>query len=120
DCQVHLVGSVRQQAGEAPQDRCAIALKRSDAVTVIETEDRRIVYQGVVFDATVDEIANAPELLDSAFGYYTYVRIEKQTGEIVIGTDRLGFSPLYYSFDGCTLHFASSISLLKQNLARVT
>jgi hypothetical protein len=113
-------GKVQQRQGAPADQSCTLELEHSEGVTVLETQQRKIVYEGVIFDASDVEIVNRPALLESAFGYYTYVVLEKRTGEIVIGTDRFGFSPLYYSRASENLQFSSSITLLKGVLDRLT
>lgn len=89
---MHIRGRVQHQPSSTAQDRCNVEIECTAAATVIDTADQRIIYEGVIFDATDGEIANAPDLLDSAFGHYTYAILEKHTGNVVIGADRMGFS----------------------------
>ena len=59
----------------------------------------QLVYEGIIFDATRPELLNDTTLLDRAFGYYTYLLFQKESGTVVLGSDRLGFSPVYYAWE---------------------
>lgn len=111
---------MRLQGSVQPGQFGALEIEYSDAVTVLETQQWKIVYEGVIFDVTNEQIASNPSLLNSAFGYYTYVVVDKNNGDIAIGTDRFGFSPLYYSLADAHLRFSSSITLLKTDLKKLT
>jgi hypothetical protein len=111
---------MRLQGSVQPGQFGALEIEYSDAVTVLETQQWKIVYEGVIFDVTNEQIARNPALLNAAFGYYTYVVVDKIGGEIALGTDRFGFSPLYYSLVDEHLRFSSSITLLKGDLKNLT
>lgn len=116
---LHLKGRVSRPRGAA-NERIELDLECSDAVTVVENQQRRLVYEGVIFDVTDEALIERPERLDNAFGYFTYVLVEKRTGEIFVGADRLGFSPVYFSDQGDTFRFSSSITLLKHDISSLT
>jgi hypothetical protein len=102
------------------RDLSFLKLRASDAVTVLEDHRRKLVYEGIIFDAANQELLAAPALLDQAFGYYTYVLYEKDIGTIYLGADRLGYSPLYYGWEGKRFRFSSSLTLLKYEFSSVT
>ncbi len=92
----------------------------SEAVTVLENDRYKIVYEGEIFDFTDPKILGDPSILDRAYGYYTYVSIDKKKREIYIGTDRLGYSALYHASEGDRFLFSSSPTLLKYELSTTT
>lgn len=117
---VHIKGRVHLGRDVPPGRGAGFDLTCTRAATVLETQHRKVVYEGVIFDVSDADIVERPAVLRSAFGYYTYVVLEKETGKVTIGTDRLGFSPLYYSLAAGDFRFSSSIALLKGELPRVT
>jgi len=92
----------------------------SDNVTVIETESVKLIYEGTIFDRTSNELINSQIALDNAYGLYSYIKIEKKEQEIIIGTDKMGFSPVYYSLQDDSLFFSTSLTLLKYKLKKVS
>jgi len=88
----------------------------SNNVTIIEKESVKLAYEGTIFDRTPDELIGSQTALDNAYGLYSYVKINKNEQEIIIGTDKLGFSPLYYSHQGKSLIFGTSLTLLKYRI----
>jgi hypothetical protein len=97
-----------------------LALWIGPAVTVLENDRTKLVYNGPIFDRTPAELLENPIALDRAYGLYTYVKAAKHGGEVVIGTDFLGYSPLFYSDQGDSFVFGTSLSLLKHRLRRVS
>ena len=95
-------------------------LQCSDSVTILEDNNYKIIYEGVIFDFDNSQILNEPRVLDKAFGYYTYVLFDKNKYDIFVGTDRLGYSALYYAWEGGQFLFSSSPTLLKYALKTVT
>jgi hypothetical protein len=117
---MHLIGTWRCSPRGRPGDFPLVDLRTSDAVTVLENEWRKLVYAGVIFDAGDRELLSDPTLLDKAFGYYTYALFDKRAGTIDIGTDRLGYSPLYFAWERGIFRFSSSSTLLKYELESAT
>jgi hypothetical protein len=120
---MHLIGSWRPPRSVPPHARddfAFIELRCSNVVTVLEDRRRKLVYEGIIFDATNQELLADPAFLDRAFGYYTYVLFEKESRTVYCGTDRLGYSPVYYAGERDTLRFSSSLTLLKYELEKVT
>src|SRR5437899_1998363 len=99
---MHLIGNWRRSSPGTPitvGDFSFIELRTSDAVTVLEDNRHKLVYEGIIFDVTNQQLLDTPTLLDRPFGYYTYVLFEKNTGTVHLGTDWLGFSPVYYAWE---------------------
>jgi len=88
----------------------------SNNVTTIENESVKLVYEGTIFDRTPDELISSQTALDNAYGLYSYVKINKKEQEIIIGTDKLGFSPIYYSIQEGALIFSTSLTLAKYKI----
>lgn len=89
-------------------------------VEKLDNNQATVFYEGTIFNYTSDEILNNKTALEEAFGLYTYIKIIKNSQEIIIGTDKLGFSPLYYSQQNDSLYFSTSLTLLKYYLEKVT
>ena len=120
---MHLMGSWQRSLHFDPtsiRDFSFFKLHNSNAVTVLENDRRRLVYQGIIFDATNCQLLHNPGLLDRAFGFYTYILFEKGTGAIDVGADRLGYSPVYYAWENGIFRFSSSLTLLKYQLSTAT
>ena len=119
---MHLIGNWRPLQGglDTIPGFSFLDLRMSGAVTVLEDHRCKLVYEGIIFDATSQELLNDPTLLDRAFGYYTYLLFQKESGTVVLGADRLGFSPVYYAWEKGTFRFSSSLTLLKYELDTVS
>lgn len=89
-------------------------------LNAIENESAALVYQGRIFDRTDEALLANPAATEDAYGVYTYVRRDRHSGEVHIGTDRLGIGPLYYAQEGETLLFSTSLPLLKEQLKRAS
>ena len=98
----------------------SLALILGHNVTILENESTTLIYEGTIFDRTPDELMKSQSALDAAYGTYSYVRINKSEREVILGTDRLGFSPLYYSLQGKALCFSTSLSLAKYRIGCAT
>jgi len=120
---MHLIGTwnkLSENQLAQPGDFSFLKLRVSNSVTIVEDDRRKLIYEGIIFDATNQQLLDDPTLLDQAFGYYTYVLLEKNLGRAFLGTDKLGFSPVYYAWEGETFHFSSSLTLLKYELGKAT
>ena len=89
-------------------------------ITIIKNNSVKIIYEGTIFDRTPDELIDSQTALDNAYGLYSYVKINKDKQEIIIGTDKLGFSPIYYSLKDENLFFSTSLTLLKYKISKVS
>jgi len=106
---MHLIGSWHSLPPDRPNaigDFSFIELRISDAATVLQDHRRKLVYEGIIFDATNQQLLDDPTLLDRAFGFYTYVLFENESGAIYLGADRLGYSPVYYGWESKTFRFS--------------
>ena len=121
---MHLIGFRRRADDPAGIDVASrfsfLELRVSDTVTLLEDNRYKLVYEGVIFDASGEELLRDPTLLDRAFGYYTYVLFHKDSGTVFLGSDRLGYSPVYYTWEKEVFHFSSSLTLLKYELGTAT
>jgi hypothetical protein len=120
---MHLIGSWHPLTSSTPDlvgNFPFIDLRISDAVTVLEDNRRKLIFEGIIFDATDQQLLDDPTLLDRAFGYYTYILFEKESQTVYFGADRLGFSPVYHAWEGKIFRFSSSLTLLKYELGNVT
>lgn len=118
---MHIVGMWRNSGvGDSDAAPEMISLECSDFVTVIENDDVKVCYQGVIFDLSESELLNNQTALDNAYGLFTYIKVLKKTNEVIIGTDKLGFSPLYYSRQKNAVHFSTSLTVLKYRLGEIT
>src|SRR4051812_1471052 len=119
---MHLIGNWRPSPRVEGrfEDFSFIELRVSESVTVLEDHRYKLVYEGIIFDATPQELLDDPTRLDRAFGYYTYVLFQKESGAVFLGTDRLGYSPVYYAQTTEKFRFSSSLTLLKYELGTAT
>ena len=93
-----------------------LELEISNNVTIIEKKSVKLIYEGTIFDRTSEELINGQTAIDNAYGFYSYIMIKKEEQEIIIGTDKLGFSPIYYSMQENNLVFSTSLTLLKYRI----
>lgn len=116
---MHIKGSWRPLNRSDESDNANLPdfeLQYSNSVTILENRNFKIIYEGVIFDFDNTELLIDPRILDQAFGYYSYVLIDKYKGEICVGTDQLGYSPLYYAREDGNFLFSTSPTLLKYEL----
>lgn len=97
-----------------------LALYCDEHVTSLQDEIALVFYEGVIFDRRGDELLQDPSALEEAYGLYTYAKFDKSERTLVIGTDKLGFSPLYYARLGGGLVFSTCLQLVKQYLPSVS
>lgn len=83
---------------------------------VCDDEKTFFVIDGQLFDVPVPVAIRDQGRLDTAYGYFAYVRYDKVSAEITIGTDRFGYFPMYYAFEGGCLIFGSSLGAVKSKL----
>ena len=95
-------------------------LNFSDQVTVIENDSVKVIYQGTVFNRSDQELLKNHKAFDDAFGVFTYIYISKMNNEAFMGTDKLGFSPLYFAEENHKFFFSTSLTFLKHKLESVT
>lgn len=74
--------------------------------------------EGQAFDTTPDALRDDERKLETAYGYYVYVRWDRMTEEAAIGSDRLGYFPFYYAFEDDRFVFSTSIDFVKSALRR--
>jgi hypothetical protein len=117
---MHIIGIWSQrQKSDDPQHSSRLGnldLSIDDYVTTLESESIKFVYEGTIFDRTPDELMGSQTALDDAYGSYSYVKIDKNEQEIIIGTDKLGFNPMYYSLQREALVFSTSLTLVKYKI----
>lgn len=82
-----------------------------DDVQIFETEDYKLFVIGnIVLDNSILSIEKA---LEAAKGTFCYVLMQRD--ELIVGTDVMGFYPLYY-IDGPSFSFANFIPHLKHRM----
>ena len=91
-------------------------LRYGAAVSVLEDDRCVFAIIGQLFDVPLEVAMHDQMRLDTAYGNFSYVRYEKKSGAITIGTDRLGFSPIYYAFENNCFIFATSLGYVKSRL----
>lgn len=121
---MHLLGiwnpDIRQPRPAASITFGGLSLYASPQVTVHENDRATVAYQGRIFDRSADELLNDASAIDQAYGIYSYVKISRHADEVSIGSDRLGFGPIYYAMENGSLLFATSLILLKDRLRKTT
>ncbi len=98
----------------------SLDLETGDNVARFDNGSVELIYEGTIFDRTPEELSGSHTALDNAYGLYSYVKINKDEQEITIGTDKLGFSPIYYSFQSNLFMFSTSLTLLKYRVGIVS
>src|SRR5206468_6497094 len=101
-------------------DRPGLGLMLAPEARVFQDERYLLVIEGEMFDVSPQAALADPGRLQTAYGLYTYVWFDGLERKTIIGTDRLGYSPLYYSSDGQLLRFSTSLSYLKSQLPAKT
>ena len=113
---MHLTGEWKRGRGEAHDEKtCApsVSLSYSDDIHVVTDERRSICFMGEVLASEKDILKCPSDRLHELSGMYLYVAKDHDTGVTFIGTDAIGFAPLYYSLTRDRLLFGSNVSLLK-------
>ncbi len=106
----------RLEASEAGRLAWTVRFANGPHVEVLETPEYLLVIEGKTFGKPLQETVEDIEGLSAAFGYFGYVRQNKRTGAIDIGTDRLGYFPMYFAHEGGAFHFGSSLNFVKCQL----
>lgn len=83
----------------------------------INLENGKFYYHGTIFDAGDSKRLDAKNI-DNLFGCYTYLYIDNAERRIIVGTDKLGFSPLYYAIEGNCFVFSTSLQKLMGKIAK--
>jgi hypothetical protein len=81
-----------------------------------EDEQRILFLDGHFYDQPSEKGLLDISILERAFGYFAYVRIEKGTGNIDIGTDWMGLFPLYYAEEDGRVIFGTTLDFVKSNM----
>lgn len=117
---MHIIGIWSQQRDSDDHRSSSrlgnLDLRLDDHVTTLKNESTKLAYEGIIFDRTPDELTDSQTALDDAYGSYSYVKIDKNENEIIIGTDKLGFNPMYYSLQREALVFGTSLTLVKYKI----
>jgi hypothetical protein len=93
-----------------------LALQFGDEVSVYENDRFYFVVDGELFDVSCELAMRDQRKLDAAYGYFAYVRYDKKSADISIGTDRFGYFPIYYAFENGRLFFGSTLEYVKSKL----
>ena len=93
-----------------------LGLNFGDSVATFADESHFFAIDGDLFDVSYDLAIRDQRRLDTAYGYFAYVRYDKQSVDISIGTDRFGYFPIYYTFEDGRLFFGSSLAYVKSKL----
>ena len=104
------------EAGEQPRLAWTVRFANGPHVEVLETAEYVLVVEGKIFGESFQELVEDIERLSAAFGYFGYVRRNKRTGIVDIGTDRLGYFPMYFAQEDGVFHFGSSLNFVKCQL----
>jgi hypothetical protein len=100
-------------AGGFDCERPGLGLMLTRYARVFQDARHLLVIEGEAFDIDVENALTDPTRLHHAYGLFTYVWFDNQRRKTVIGTDRLGYSPLYYAEDGQSVLFSTSLTYLK-------
>lgn len=80
-------------------------------------DDRCILFlYGHFYDRPPEKGLQSVSILERAFGYFAYVRIDKQTGGIGIGTDWMGLFPIYFAEESGRVIFGTALDFVKSNM----
>lgn len=91
-------------------------LSHGAGVAVHEDERCLLAIVGQIFDLPMALAMHDQHRLDTAYGLFSYVRYDKVSGAITIGTDRFGFSPIYHAVEDGRFIFGTSLGHVKSQL----
>lgn len=119
------ISGIWQPGGNLGGDRFSflsggLGLVLGPHVRKIEDERHILFLEGHFFDRPLTDGLKSISALEQAFGYFCYVRLEKNTGHLDIGTDRLGLYPLYHATENGKLIFGTTLNFVKANLRNPT
>lgn len=81
---------------------------------LINLENGKFYYHGTIFDAGYFKKFDTTKV-DNLFGHYTYLYVDNAEHRIIAGTDKLGFSPLYFAIeDNCFIYSTSLPRLIEK------
>lgn len=115
---MHLIGLWNRPGGAVAEFQGGFRLQDlelhlGESIARLQNDDVLLAYKGKIFDRSEKELLEVPIAIETAYGVYSYVKIWKHENRIEIGADRLGLGGLFYSIDGPSLSFASSLTALK-------
>lgn len=93
-----------------------LGLNFGGCVSTIANEDLFFAIDGEIFDLSHEQAIRDQSKLDAAYGYFAYVRVDKRTAHVTIGTDRFGYFPIYYAIEKDCLFFGTSLAHVKSKL----
>ncbi len=89
-------------------------------VQVLENESHVLFLEGHFYGRPLTDGLTSIAHLEQAFGNFCFVRFEKATGHVDIGTDRTGLFPLYHAVQDGRLIFGTTLNFVKANLRNPT
>lgn len=85
-----------------------------------EDDEHVLFIEGTFHDRPVADGLKSIAVLEQAFGYFAYIRQNKHTGAIDIGSDCIGFFPIYFAPRNQGLVFATTLGFVTANLPGAT
>lgn len=112
---MHLGGVWRPVGTDGGWEHCCTVFA-SDRASEIVAEPYRVYLEGSLFEH-LDPERSPERTLEVGYGCYSYIFIDYGGKQVIVGTDRLGFSTLYYHLapDG-SVYFSSNINWLKSQI----
>ncbi|MBU4009538.1 MAG: hypothetical protein KJ882_02130 [Proteobacteria bacterium] len=115
---MHILGKWGKKQDQSMYSTCLDRLRLfcDEHVTTMKNSDYKIHYEGVIFNRIPEDLLKKYNHFDDAYGLFAYVKIDIKEERIVIGTDKLGFNPLFYSLGEHGIYFSTSLTLLKYEI----
>ena len=90
-------------------ERPGLGLMLTPHARVFQDARYLLVIEGETFDVNLQNALADPRQLQSAYGLFTYVWFDCHQLKTIVGTDRLGYSPLYYAEESRCVLFSTSL-----------
>ena len=101
-------------------ERPGLGLMLTPHARVFEDARYLLVIEGETFDVNPADALVDPCRLEAAYGLFTYVWFDRERLKTIVGTDRLGYSPLYYAEEYRCVRFSTSLSYVKSEMPKRT
>jgi len=79
-----------------------------------------LLLYGRPFGQSPQTMFKDPDALKGSYGVYAYIYQSQTSREVLVGTDPMGFTPLYYAIEESTVKVSTSIAELKQRLCNAS
>jgi hypothetical protein len=118
---LHGTFNLENHSLQADKSSCCFSSKRFSLDTgqflqTNENQNHFLAMEGLAFGLPIEEAILNPYAFETAYGHFAYVWYDKACEDVIVGTDRYGFFPIYYALENGLFIFSTSIGYVKSQL----